>query len=204
MQTNYLINNEPRPNAITHEKAFLLTLWYLANTETFHEVSDRFDVTQSSSHRVLQQTLNIIIWLTDEFICWPHDLQEKLEISHGFGDLQGVDCVIGVIDGTHIGVVRPMEDQRDYYDRKRYHSILLQAIVTSDGRIIDVHMGEPGSMHNARMLHRSPMIFLVHSAFSEIQLMQTCHGWSLFSVIMVIYLLSNMNLITDTQLLEWK
>lgn len=157
MQTNYLINNEPHPNAITHEKAFLLTLWYLSNTETFRQVSDRFDLTKSSAHRVLQSSLNFIISLKDDFIRWPHTLQEKQEISEGFRDLQGIDGVIGAIDGTHIRIVRPGVNQRDYYNRKKYHSILMQAICTSDKRIIDVHIGEPGSMHDSRMLRRSPI-----------------------------------------------
>lgn len=155
MQTNYLINNDPHANAISHEKAFLLTLWYLANTETFRQVSDRFDVTRSSSHRVLQQTLDFIISLKNEFIRWPHSLEEKQEISQGFRDIQGIGGVIGAIDGTHIRIPRPMENQKDYYYRKKYHSLLMQAIVTSDKKFIDVHIGEPGSMHDARMLRRS-------------------------------------------------
>lgn len=153
MQTDYLRNNDPHPNAISHEN----TLWYLANKETFREVSDRFNVTESSAHRVLQQTLHFLISLKDEYISWPHDLADKQEISQGFEDLQGIGNVIGAIDGTHIRIVRPMENQRDYYNRKKYHSILMQAVVTSDKQFIDVYVGEPGSMHDSRVLRRSPI-----------------------------------------------
>ncbi|KAF7998542.1 hypothetical protein HCN44_010950 [Aphidius gifuensis] len=57
-RTDFLRNNEPMVRAITHERAFLLILMYLANTETFREISDRFDITMSSAHRVLRVTLN--------------------------------------------------------------------------------------------------------------------------------------------------
>ncbi|KAF7997433.1 hypothetical protein HCN44_006004 [Aphidius gifuensis] len=156
-QTNYLVNNEPHPNAITHEKAFLLTLWYLANTETFREVSDRFNVTLSSSHRVLLQTLNFIISLQNEYVQWPNTHQEKQLISDQFRDIQGIDGIIGAIDGSHIKIVRPIENQRDYYNRKMYHSIVLQIIATSTQNIIDIYVGEPGSMHDSRVCRRSPI-----------------------------------------------
>ncbi|KAF7990580.1 hypothetical protein HCN44_000385 [Aphidius gifuensis] len=65
-QTNFLINNEPLPNAIPHEKAFLMTLWYMANTESFRQISDRFDLVKSSAHRVLQNTLDFLISLQDQ------------------------------------------------------------------------------------------------------------------------------------------
>ncbi|XP_044010200.1 uncharacterized protein LOC122853852 [Aphidius gifuensis] len=130
-QTNFLINNEPLPNAIPHEKAFLMTLWYMANTESFRQISDRFDLIRS------------------------HDIHQKQEISEEFQQLQDILGVIGSIDGCHIRIRRPIENQREYINRKRYSSILLQGVVNSQRLFTDVHIGEPGSMHDARVLRRS-------------------------------------------------
>ncbi|XP_044019740.1 putative nuclease HARBI1 [Aphidius gifuensis] len=162
---SYLVNNEPNERAITHEKAFLLTVYYLANTETFREISDRFDLTMSSAHCVLQNTLDFIISLQDEYLVWPHNREDKRDISQRFSEIQNINGVIGAIDGCHIRIKRLMEQQRDYFNRKQFHSIVIQAVATSNyvsNIITDVHIGEPGSMHDSRVLRRSPLYAAAH------------------------------------------
>lgn len=66
-----------------------------------------------------------------------------------------VTNVMSAINGTQIRIIRPPETKRDYYNRKRYDRISMQAIVTSDEKFTDDYVGEPGSMHDARVLQRS-------------------------------------------------
>jgi len=42
-----------------------------------------------------------------------------------------------------------------YMNRKAYHSILLQGICDDEGRLLDVCIGPPGRVHDARMLRES-------------------------------------------------
>jgi hypothetical protein len=67
--------------------------------------------------------------------------------------------VIGVVDGSHIPIIQPHKDQSplDYYNRKKFNSIVLQGIVDSSYRFIDVYCGSPGSFHDARVYRRSPI-----------------------------------------------
>jgi len=44
----------------------------------------------------------------------------------------------------------------DYYNRKRFHSVILQAVCDSKKRFIDVLIGMPGRMHDARVFRNSP------------------------------------------------
>ena len=48
-----------------------------------------------------------------------------------------------------------MDDPNQYYNRKSFHSIVLQGIVDSNGRFIHVSTGYPGSIHDARILRKS-------------------------------------------------
>lgn len=62
------------------------------------------------------------------------------------------------MDGTHLRVCRPGEDQEELYSRyKRHHSLKYQAVVTPDGII--VHFGGPfsGRRHDQRMMTESKL-----------------------------------------------
>ena len=47
----------------------------------------------------------------------------------------------GAIDGTHIPIVAPTKNPADYVNRKKYHSIVMQAVVDSDYLFRDFVVG---------------------------------------------------------------
>ncbi|XP_011869570.1 PREDICTED: putative nuclease HARBI1, partial [Vollenhovia emeryi] len=65
--------------------------------------------------------------------------------------------IVGAIDGCHIRIRRPKEHEEDYVNRKGFHSILLQGVCDYNKLFIDVHIGESGSLHDARVLKKSSL-----------------------------------------------
>ncbi|XP_024875548.1 protein ALP1-like [Temnothorax curvispinosus] len=65
--------------------------------------------------------------------------------------------VIGAIDGSHIRVDKPIEDPNSYINRKQYFSLHLQGVVNHNMKFIDVFVGYPGSVHDARVFRNSPI-----------------------------------------------
>ena len=55
--------------------------------------------------------------------------------------------VVGLVDGTHIRIQRPSENEADYINRHFCHSINVQAICQPDGMFSDVFARFPGSVH---------------------------------------------------------
>ena len=47
----------------------------------------------------------------------------------------------GAIDGSHIPIITPTHSPKDYYNRKRFHSIVLQALVDHLYRFFNVCVG---------------------------------------------------------------
>ncbi|KAF2904258.1 hypothetical protein ILUMI_01923 [Ignelater luminosus] len=139
---NIKIVDEPRKEKISSEKALLMTIWYLGNTESFRQVSDQFNVSLSSAHQVIQKVLNFVLQLRQEFIKWP-TREEAVVISEQFCVKQGIENIKNVKDGDA------------YVNRKGYLSLLIQGTVDSRKRFIDVYCGEPGSLHDAHLLRRS-------------------------------------------------
>ena len=51
----------------------------------------------------------------------------------------------------------PEQAKEDYFNRKHYYSIVLQAVVDADGLFIDTNVGRPGSVHDARVFALSSL-----------------------------------------------
>ena len=67
----------------------------------------------------------------------------------------GFPQVAGAIDGTHIPIICPVENSSDYYNRKGFYSIIMQGLVDFRGLFMDVYIGWPGKVHDARVFSNS-------------------------------------------------
>lgn len=98
----------------------------------------------------------IIQALQSQNITFPvgNDLQNVIE---GFeAKWQMVQCA-GAIDGCHIPVRPPAMNHTDYYNRKGWYSVKLQAVVDDQYLFRDVMVGWSGSVHDARVMSRSQL-----------------------------------------------
>ena len=71
---------------------------------------------------------------------------EKAEVKNKFYEIAHFPGVLGLVDGTHIRIQKPSENEADYVNRPFYHSINLQVICRSDGIFSDVLARFPGSV----------------------------------------------------------
>ena len=79
------------------------------------------------------------------------------EIVEGFESYWGFPQAAGAIDGTHIPILRPDVSASDYYNRKGYYSVIMQAVVDFRGLFMDVYIGWPGKVHDARVFSNSSL-----------------------------------------------
>lgn len=96
---------------------------------------------------LIQLSPKIIRWLSEE---------EAIVISNEFFELGKIRIVIGCIDGSHIRI-KKLKNDDDLINRNNYPSILLQGVCDSSKKFIDIYCGEPGSIHDSRMLRKSPL-----------------------------------------------
>ena len=67
----------------------------------------------------------------------------------------GFPQCIGAVDGTHLPILAPLECANDYYNRKGFHSVIMQAVADHRCCFANIFIGWPGSLHNARVFKNS-------------------------------------------------
>lgn len=103
-------NDFPLPGRlpISPLDSILVTLWTLANQESFRGISDRFGISQVHCHQIFIQTYIKICEPRRSYIFWLNtraDIEKYVEV---FKELRPntFPIVIGCIDGTHISIKR--------------------------------------------------------------------------------------------------
>lgn len=137
-------------------KHIYMYLWYMANTITYRQLSNLFDVCASTSWNTVNNVAKWLVSISNIYINWPL-LHEMPDVSTEFEKKRKIPHIIGAIDVTHIRIRKPKDHGADYFNKKRYYSISVQAVVDGQKKFTDIFCGEAGSMHDARILKRSQL-----------------------------------------------
>ena len=135
--------------AIPVEQRVALTLWFLATNSDYRTIGHLFGVSKPTVSVVSKEVCAAIVKiLLPKYIRIPTGDSLKAVIE-GFQEKLGFPQCVGVVDGTHIPIVSPVECPADYYNRKGWHSIIMQGTVDHLGHFIDIYVGWPGRVHDA-------------------------------------------------------
>ena len=143
-------------NAIPPSKRLLMTLWYLGTQLDFRSLGMLFGIAKSTACSVVHDVCSTMKRvLTPTFLKFPNE-NSAAEIISGFENM-GFPQTIGAIDGTHIPILSPGPNSNDYYNRKGFYSVIMQAVVDCHYKFIDINIGWPGKAHDARVFRNSPI-----------------------------------------------
>ena len=143
--------------AIPSRKRVAIALYYLGSTAEYRTIANLFGVSSSFVCLCIKEVSKAITRkLKTGFLCVPKG-QDLREVMGLYKDKWGFPAYAGAIDGTHIPIQTPMENDTNYVNRKSYHTILMQAVVDARYLFRDVVIGWPGSVHDARVLSNSEL-----------------------------------------------
>ncbi|XP_029673488.1 putative nuclease HARBI1 [Formica exsecta] len=145
-------------------KKLMFTIWVLAKPESFLAASDRFGLPKSTGHKIFRNITHSLVQLMPQYIKWPNAAQKQLSCNIFEARSRGFPGVIGAIDGCHIPCKQPIGNANDFYNRKSFHSIILQGVCDHRGLFIDCFIGMPGRMHDARVFRNSPLFHQISNA----------------------------------------
>ena len=141
-----------------------MTLWYLGTQADFRSLGALLGVRKSTVCDIIHEACRIMRQvLIKTFVKFPRN-QTVLDVVNGFAKL-GFPQTIGAIDGTHIPIIAPSENSSDFYNRKGYYSIIMQAVVAHSYKFIDINVGWHGKVHDSRVFRHSSLFKMGNQGF---------------------------------------
>ncbi|XP_058478698.1 uncharacterized protein zgc:113227 [Solea solea] len=139
------------------EKRVAIALWKLATGSEYRTIGHLFGVSVSTVCRCVQDFCTAAeTLLVPEQIRFPDE--ENFKEMAAYNEKRwGLPHCVGAIDGSHIPIIAPQDYHCDYFNRKGWHSIILQGVVDGKGLFWNVFSGLPESCHDARVLRLSAL-----------------------------------------------
>ncbi|KAG0726515.1 putative nuclease HARBI1 [Chionoecetes opilio] len=129
-----------RNHAISALLKVVVTLRYLATGRMQLCGGDDLGMSQSTVSRVITQTIEALATpdIVRQFIDFPTTREAVDRNMQEFQRMHGFPTVVGAIDGTHVRIIAPAQNEEIYVNRHRYHSINVQVVCDAKYRLIDV------------------------------------------------------------------
>lgn len=140
--------------AITAEQQLLVTLRFFANGSFYSIVGDAHGLSKASICRCIRRCVTAINGnLCAQYIQWP----DNNGLAQSFFNVAGMPAVCGCIDGTHIKLDGPQENEEQYINRHGDHSINAMCVCGPNRKFYYVSARWPGSVNDARVLRNSSL-----------------------------------------------
>uniref|UniRef100_A0A182N400 DDE Tnp4 domain-containing protein n=1 Tax=Anopheles dirus TaxID=7168 RepID=A0A182N400_9DIPT len=141
--------------AITPRERQLITLRYLATGESYKSLQYLFRVSKSSISKIVPEVCDCLIAALQDYLKLPSTKQEWLKISRKFQEKWNFPHAIGAIDGKHVHIRAPRQSGSEYFNYKKFHSIVLLALVDADYNFLYVNVGGQGGISDGGIFKNS-------------------------------------------------
>ncbi|XP_046856137.1 protein ALP1-like [Xenia sp. Carnegie-2017] len=143
----------PMRTPVSAKRRLAITLYYLSCTAEYRTVANLFGVSRSLVCQCIKEVSCAIIKHFPKAITFPKG-DDLFQVLQGYEEQWGFPMRAGAIDGTHIA---PANSNIEYVNRRGFHSIVMQAVADCNYMFLDVVIGWPGSVHDARILSNSTL-----------------------------------------------
>ncbi|XP_062584804.1 putative nuclease HARBI1 [Saccostrea cucullata] len=127
----------------------LTALRYYATGSLFSVLGDAQGMSRMIVSRVISDVSTSIANHANEYIIFPNSNAEKIKVMQNYHELSRFPNILGCIDGTHVPIRTPKQDEHLYVNRKNFHSINVQGVCDSDLRFTNLVAKWPGSSHDS-------------------------------------------------------
>ena len=152
----YLTKEEGRNRTVQPDTALMACLMELAGGSPQWQVARAAGISQSVlSRRIDDFLLGVETEMTAEFLGWYRNREEREAAALYFYQKSKFRDCLGVIDGTHVAIRAPSDDEPSYVNRKGDHSINVQFVAGSEGRIRNIYAKWCGASHDSFVWQQS-------------------------------------------------
>ncbi|CAF2119842.1 unnamed protein product [Rotaria magnacalcarata] len=150
------------------EKKVCCALYCLGSSAELRTIGNLFGIGKSTSSEILHEFCSIMIELfIYNLVKFPDNHQEIKDTSSKFLRKFGYPMCIGAVDGTHISIKPPLGLETDYFNYKKYHSVIMLAVVNADLGFTYINVGAPGRCNDASVYSQSNLSDVIKNSIYE-------------------------------------
>ncbi|GFR15236.1 protein ALP1-like [Trichonephila clavata] len=139
---------------ISVKRRVAVTLVKLGSSGELRTVANLFGIARCTACIIIKEVCTALCMIFK--IKFPRN-SDLHEIATEFFNRPALPGCCGALDWCHIPIKAPSQNAKDYFCRKQFHSLILQAVVEGNCRFINVNVGWPGSVHDARVFRNSQL-----------------------------------------------
>ncbi len=146
-----------RREPISPEERLYVTLRYLTTGDSFSTISNSYRMSPTTVGRIVQDTCKHI-WLElcrTGYLNVPSTNNEWKQVADEFDQRWNFPHCIGAIDGKHVIIQCPKRGGSMYFNYKKFHSIVLMAVVDANYQFIMVDVGDYGRLSDGSVFASS-------------------------------------------------
>jgi hypothetical protein len=157
-------NNTFMRKALEPGLKIAITMRYLATGDSYKSLQYGFRVAHNTISIIVPETCQAILdELEDEVMSMPKTPDEWHSIASKYSSRWNFHNTIGAIDGKHVAIRCPPNNGSFYFNYKKFHSIVLLAIVDAGYKFIYTDIGSNGSNCDAGIFRDSE----IYQTFEE-------------------------------------
>ena len=124
-------------NCVPLEKVLALGLFRLAHGNSYISIAPAMNVRKSTVIEAVQDVVESLFDLRNEYIKFPETEQETEALIHTFEEYSDLPNIAGTFDRTHIRIEARKVSAVDYFSRYQQHDFVVQAVVDDRTIFID-------------------------------------------------------------------
>jgi hypothetical protein len=156
-------NNETRGGALSPVSKIKICLRYLADPGYQKGIGQELGVSQATVSRTVNTVVDSIVSQASEYIKFPTTNVEIMKAKQLWQRKYKFPTAIGIIDCTHIGILKPNHHGDEYINRKGKPTLNVQATCDANETFTSVDVSWPGSVHDSRIWKNSQVRLLMQS-----------------------------------------
>jgi hypothetical protein len=161
-EVSWAFRNIPN-RVLTVDRQIAIALRRLATGDSAFSISELLGVSEATVYLLTKKVCKAI-WgiLKPSHLTWPTEREAIVKLIQGFSARAGLPNCCGAIDCTHFLIDLPdKEASTCWFDRDHNYGMIMQAVVDAEGKFLDVCIGWPGSVNDARVLKNSELFHKV-------------------------------------------
>ncbi|ROL47356.1 Protein ALP1-like [Anabarilius grahami] len=146
----------------------MVVLRFFASGSFRAVLSNTVGTSQSSVCRTVSSVSRALSRMVENFIKFPSTAAEQILVKQKFFEIAAFPNVLGAVDGTHVAIKAPSDDEELYVNRKNFHSV--NALIVCDASLKITNLG---------LMTHDPFILTTSALCQQFSEGQIPDGWLL-------------------------